>query len=65
MLSEADDTLLTSIGPGTPTGEALRRYWHPVAIIRDPARMMVELPPGRHPGIGLPEAGSERPTVAG
>ena len=26
------DTLLSHIGPGTPCGEYLRRYWHPVFI---------------------------------
>ncbi|MFE4664667.1 Rieske 2Fe-2S domain-containing protein [Streptomyces sp. NPDC056716] len=25
------DARLTEVGPGTPMGEALRRYWHPVA----------------------------------
>jgi nitrite reductase/ring-hydroxylating ferredoxin subunit len=27
-----DDTLLTKVGPGTPCGEYLRRYWHPFLI---------------------------------
>ena len=26
------DTKLTAVGPGTPMGETLRRYWHPVAL---------------------------------
>ena len=26
------DADLTSVGPGTPGGELLRRYWHPVAV---------------------------------
>jgi 5,5'-dehydrodivanillate O-demethylase len=30
MLSEEENRLLTSVGPGTPMGEMLRRYWHPV-----------------------------------
>ena len=30
MLSQEDNALFTSVGPGTPTGEMLRRYWHPV-----------------------------------
>lgn len=25
------NTLLTEVGPGTPCGELLRRYWHPIA----------------------------------
>jgi len=32
MLSAEENKLLTSIGPGTPTGALLRRYWHPVGI---------------------------------
>ena len=31
MLSEKDNQLLTRVGPGTPMGELLRRYWHPIA----------------------------------
>jgi 5,5'-dehydrodivanillate O-demethylase oxygenase subunit len=23
---------LTRVGPGTPMGELLRRYWHPVSV---------------------------------
>jgi 5,5'-dehydrodivanillate O-demethylase len=30
MLSQEDNALFTSVGPGTPMGELLRRYWHPV-----------------------------------
>jgi len=30
MLSEKDNELFTRIGPGTPMGEVLRRYWFPV-----------------------------------
>ena len=26
------DTKLTAVGPGTPMGETLRRYWHPIAL---------------------------------
>jgi len=26
------DTTLTAVGPGTPCGEYLRRYWHPIAM---------------------------------
>lgn len=34
-----DNELMTRIGPGTPCGELLRRYWHPVALLDefDPA----------------------------
>jgi 5,5'-dehydrodivanillate O-demethylase len=31
MLSPEENELLTSVGPGTPMGELLRRYWYPVA----------------------------------
>ncbi len=31
MVSEARNELFVRIGPGTPMGELLRRYWHPVA----------------------------------
>jgi len=26
---------LTSVGRGTPMGELLRRYWHPVGLVTD------------------------------
>lgn len=35
MLSQADNDLLCRVGPGTPAGELLRRYWHPVAVTED------------------------------
>jgi 5,5'-dehydrodivanillate O-demethylase len=31
VLTPARQELLTRVGPGTPMGELLRRYWHPVA----------------------------------
>ena len=30
MLTADENELLTRIGQGTPMGEVLRRYWHPV-----------------------------------
>ena len=30
MLSREENELLTRVGPATPMGEVLRRYWHPV-----------------------------------
>lgn len=30
MLSQDKNDLLTRVGPGTPMGELLRRYWHPI-----------------------------------
>ena len=32
MLNQADNEALTRVGRGTPAGELLRRYWHPVAM---------------------------------
>ena len=32
MLSVEQNERLTRVGPGTPAGEWLRRYWHPIAI---------------------------------
>ncbi len=32
MLSKEENERLTRVGPGTPCGELLRRYWQPVAI---------------------------------
>ncbi|MCB9718775.1 MAG: aromatic ring-hydroxylating dioxygenase subunit alpha [Myxococcales bacterium] len=33
MLTEEENTRLTRVGPGTPMGELMRRYWHPVAAV--------------------------------
>jgi 5,5'-dehydrodivanillate O-demethylase len=35
MLTVEENELLSKVGPGTPAGELLRRYWHPVAIAAD------------------------------
>jgi len=32
MLSKKENERLAKVGPGTPAGELLRRYWHPVAV---------------------------------
>jgi phenylpropionate dioxygenase-like ring-hydroxylating dioxygenase large terminal subunit len=42
MMTKEDNELLTRVGPGTPAGEFLRRYWQPVALIE-------ELPVGGSP----------------
>ena len=34
MLSTAENERLTRVGPGTPMGELMRRYWQPVALRR-------------------------------
>jgi phenylpropionate dioxygenase-like ring-hydroxylating dioxygenase large terminal subunit len=31
-LSADENELLTRVGPGTPGGEMLRRYWHPIGF---------------------------------
>ena len=35
MLTQQENDLLTRVGPGTPAGELLRRFWHPIAIASD------------------------------
>ncbi len=35
MLSQEENDMLTRVGPGTPGGELLRRYWQPVAYAAD------------------------------
>jgi phenylpropionate dioxygenase-like ring-hydroxylating dioxygenase large terminal subunit len=37
LRSPATRTELTSVGRGTPMGELLRRYWHPVGLVADAA----------------------------
>src|ERR1041385_3441523 len=35
VLTREENERLTRVGPGTPAGELLRRYWHPVSIARE------------------------------
>jgi 5,5'-dehydrodivanillate O-demethylase len=49
MLTEAQNKKLTQVGPGTPMGELLRRYWTPIAGLAEfdtisikPVRLMGE-----------------------
>ena len=35
MLTQEDNELLTRVGPGTPGGDMLRRYWYPIAVARE------------------------------
>ena len=35
MVTKEENELLTRVGPGTPGGELLRRYWHPVGYVQD------------------------------
>ena len=45
MLSQEENQLFTRVGPGTPMGEMLRRYWHPVGcsefVTKKPQRVKV------------------------
>jgi 5,5'-dehydrodivanillate O-demethylase oxygenase subunit len=34
-ITREENEMLTRIGPGTPAGELLRRYWHPVGLVQD------------------------------
>src|SRR5918911_3181130 len=42
MLTKEENDLLTQVGPGTPGGDLLRRYWQPAALSE-------EIPPGGAP----------------
>ena len=35
MLTAEQNELLTRIGPGTPCGDLMRRYWHPIAAVSE------------------------------
>ena len=35
MLTAEQNELLTRVGPGTPCGEMMRRYWHPIAAVSE------------------------------
>jgi 5,5'-dehydrodivanillate O-demethylase len=35
MLTREENELLVRVGPGTPGGNLLRRYWHPIALAQD------------------------------
>jgi 5,5'-dehydrodivanillate O-demethylase len=35
MLTSEENETLTRVGPGTPGGELLRRYWHPIAVAKE------------------------------
>ena len=37
MLSVKDNEAITQVGPGTPMGDLMRRYWHPVLLSREVA----------------------------
>jgi nitrite reductase/ring-hydroxylating ferredoxin subunit len=35
MISKEQNELMTRVGPGTPAGKLLRRYWQPVALAEE------------------------------
>src|SRR5438093_9202887 len=35
MISAEENEMYVRVGPGTPAGELLRRYWHPIAIAQE------------------------------
>jgi len=35
MLTPEQNEMLTRVGPGTPMGELMRRYWHPIATCQE------------------------------
>ena len=37
MLSVKDNEALTRVAPGTPMGDLMRRYWHPLLLTREVA----------------------------
>ncbi len=49
MLSAEMNERLTRVGPGTPAGDLLRRYWHPVAAV---AEMTEQTPKKRVRALG-------------
>ena len=46
---QTHDAELTEVGPGTPCGEFMRRYWHPIALSENVDDRAAERP---HPGRG-------------
>ena len=44
MMTVEEQELLTRVGPGTPGGDLLRRYWHPVALAEEILPGMPPLP---------------------
>ena len=42
MLTVEQNERLTRVGPGTPMGELMRRYWHPVAAVAELSRNPVK-----------------------
>ena len=49
MLSAEENDRLTQVGPGTPMGKLMRRYWHPVATSQDIKESPVLIVPMEEP----------------
>ena len=60
-MDKARNEMLTRVGPGTPMGELLRRYWHPIAGASELGKEPDQANPadGRRDPRSLP--GLERP----
>ena len=58
MITQEENDRMTRVGPGTPAGELLRRYWHPIAPLADLDKDPVR--PIRHLGEDLVLFKSER-----
>jgi hypothetical protein len=42
MMSQAENERFTRVGPGTPMGDLMRRYWHPIAGVSELKRTPVK-----------------------
>src|SRR5436190_20219289 len=49
MATQQENELLTRVGPGTPAGELLRRYWQPAALS---AELPMDGPPDPNRSLG-------------
>jgi phthalate 4,5-dioxygenase oxygenase subunit len=45
MLSRAANDTLTRVGPGTPMGDMLRRYWTPALLSSELPGGLIQRPP--------------------
>ena len=58
MLTAEQNELLTRIGPGTPCGELMRRYWHPIAAVSELDGKVEQARPPARRGPGAVQATS-------
>ena len=54
MLTREENERLTLVGPGTPAGELLRRYWHPVAVAQELSDEQPTNQEPDNPGVRVP-----------